>query len=63
MRGHAPEVFIGANATDAKTTIIILGGVGVLLSLDEVLHRNEAGEFIVAIDDRQLFRPCGGAGG
>ena len=54
--GALPSVAEEADAGGhTQTSLLVLGGVRVLLGLDEVLDGNQAGELAVVVDQRQLL--------
>ena len=52
LPGVAP---VADGRADDEAPARVLGGVGVLLGLDEVLDGDEAGQVVVLVDDGQLF--------
>ena len=55
---HRPRPGVVADtdgSTDQQPAVAVLGGVGVLFGLDEVLDRDQTGQLAVAVDDRQLL--------
>ncbi len=50
--GIAQETDAGGNA---QTALLVLGGIRVLLGLDEVLHGDQTGQVAFGVDQRQLF--------
>ena len=54
--GPIPLVTTGSHCgPDQQPPVGILGGIGVLFCLDEVLHRDQTGQATVTVDDRELL--------
>ena len=54
--GALPRVApVADGSADDEASARVLRGVGVLLSLDEVLDGDEAGQVVILVDDGQLF--------
>ena len=54
--GTRPRVVTDTDRrADQQTAVAVLGGVGMLFGLDEVLDGDQAGELALTVDDRQLL--------